>query len=437
MASKLTQEYVLNFLKDYNFYVSDGFIYKNSSIPIDFFDKNNYWYHLSFWSLKGILFDGYNPSPFHADNPHTVENIQMWIKNENKNFKLISSQYIHNSKKLEFVCNDCGRQFYRTLPEIFKRDYCYYCKGTRWDISRDVPEILELYQLGNTMDEISNKLNICKTKISKVLKDNNIKIKNTVEYKSSQDLVTQRKYYCNENIFENIDSHDKAYWLGFLFADGNVSVPKGKNGGTKGIRIELSLKEEDYYHLRNFSSFLESNYPVKKKIVKLLGKEFIAYRVSIGSVKMGKDLISHGCVPNKSLVLEYSKDLDDEYFGSFLCGYFDGDGCLAHHIYHYGNNTAISDIISILGTFELLSVIDNKLESLGIKTRRGVVKSHSKAFMLEISNFSHVDFYNLIYNKSSYLLGRKLEKFREMLDHRERDYDISPIAKLAKLIMED
>ena len=44
----------------------------------------------------------------------------------------------------------------------------------------------------------------------------------------------------DNTIFEKIDSEEKAYWLGFLEADGCLHSGKGD------YRIELGLKEEDY-----------------------------------------------------------------------------------------------------------------------------------------------------------------------------------------------
>ena len=169
-----------------------------------------------------------------------------------------------------------------------------------------------------------------------------------------------------------------------------------------------------------------------EKIKKLNGKEFVSYRICVGSVKMGEDLISHGCVPRKSLNLKYPEDLNDEYFGSFLCGYFDGDGCLS---YTNKDTKNFCNYVSIMGTEEFLSVVDKKLNAIGIKTGNGVYKSKSSAFILRISNYSHSDFYNLIYNKSSYMLCRKFDKFRDMLNDRNKDFDISEVAKLANLIM--
>jgi hypothetical protein len=46
-----------------------------------------------------------------------------------------------------------------------------------------------------------------------------------------------RRYELNENYFDVIDSHDKAYILGFLFADGCNNPKK--------YTISISLQEED------------------------------------------------------------------------------------------------------------------------------------------------------------------------------------------------
>lgn len=49
-------------------------------------------------------------------------------------------------------------------------------------------------------------------------------------------------------IFENIDTEEKAYWLGFLYADGCV--------GSKESKVELSLAEKDLRHMEKFRSFI-------------------------------------------------------------------------------------------------------------------------------------------------------------------------------------
>ena len=45
---------------------------------------------------------------------------------------------------------------------------------------------------------------------------------------------------CESDFFENIDSEEKAYFLGFLMADGNVYVRKQSQPC---IRLEISVKD--------------------------------------------------------------------------------------------------------------------------------------------------------------------------------------------------
>jgi hypothetical protein len=58
------------------------------------------------------------------------------------------------------------------------------------------------------------------------------------------------KHNCNEDYFEKIDSCEKAYWLGLLFADGYVRKRKQFNGKHKqGGIVGISLKNGDEYLL--------------------------------------------------------------------------------------------------------------------------------------------------------------------------------------------
>ena len=70
----------------------------------------------------------------------------------------------------------------------------------------------------------------------------------------------------NEHIFDTIDTEEKAYWLGFLFADGNVS--KRDNC------FEMSLAEKDKEHLEKFNNFINHSRNIKLKKVKLNNKVF-------------------------------------------------------------------------------------------------------------------------------------------------------------------
>jgi hypothetical protein len=118
----------------------------------------------------------------------------------------------------------------------------------------------------------------------------------------------------NIDIFQNIDTEEKAYWLGFLYADGCVHSQENK--------IELGLAEKDYEHLNKFRNFLQ----IKNKIAYRDSTK--SYRLSFRSKKSKQDLIALGYIPCKSLLLHFpnSQQVPDYLIKHFIRGYFDGDG---------------------------------------------------------------------------------------------------------------
>lgn len=122
----------------------------------------------------------------------------------------------------------------------------------------------------------------------------------------------------NQNIFFKIDTEEKAYWLGFLYADGCV------RSGEQDNQIELSLQEKDYEHLVKFRKFIGNEnaiaYREKQK----------AYRYCFRSKQIKNDLIKLGCTPKKSLTLTFptKEQVPDNLLRHFVRGYTDGDGCL-------------------------------------------------------------------------------------------------------------
>jgi hypothetical protein len=73
-------------------------------------------------------------------------------------------------------------------------------------------EILNQRKIGTTEKEISAKFGISLRQYYNLLKLNNIEKRPKVS-----------KFNFNEDYFESIDTEDKAYFLGFIVADGSVS----------------------------------------------------------------------------------------------------------------------------------------------------------------------------------------------------------------------
>lgn len=119
-----------------------------------------------------------------------------------------------------------------------------------------------------------------------------------------------------EFIFKNIDTKEKAYWLGFLAADGYV--PKDRNM----VRINVSSKDEDL--MDSFIKFVGGNEKDKKYHVNKSNNKMVVY--SLSNKIISSDIRSKGIVSPKSnrdiFVILKSIRLQK----AFLLGLYDGDG---------------------------------------------------------------------------------------------------------------
>ena len=120
-----------------------------------------------------------------------------------------------------------------------------------------------------------------------------------------------RKYHFNENYFNELKTHEQAYILGFIYADGY----------NRGDCLELDQIGERIDILEKINKALNSEYPIRSYSPNL-------YRLTFNSVQLCSDLTKLGAVKNKSLVLKFPNFIPDELMSSFILGYFDGDGCV-------------------------------------------------------------------------------------------------------------
>ena len=126
-----------------------------------------------------------------------------------------------------------------------------------------------------------------------------------------------KMYHYNKNYFDIIDTFDKAYWLGFIAADGNIRKDLLK------LRIELNI--QDIEHLKKFRSYIEGDMPIREWI---RPNNHSCY-IEINCKHLNIELSKYGIVPNKSLILDINWNLiPKDLYKFFIRGYFDGDGSL-------------------------------------------------------------------------------------------------------------
>lgn len=124
----------------------------------------------------------------------------------------------------------------------------------------------------------------------------------------------------NHDYFSVIDMPEKAYWLGFMYADGNIT--RQQNG-----RKVVSFAQKDRAVLEKFQTALSCGYAIGRctKYSSRHDKTYEWFRVCIYSDKLFDDLHRQGCIETKSLVLSVPNPAL-EFPSHFIRGYNDGDG---------------------------------------------------------------------------------------------------------------
>ena len=197
-------------------------------------------------------------------------------------------------------------------------------------------------------------------------------------------------------IFETIDTEEKAYWLGFLYADGSV--------GSTDNRIELGLAEKDLKQIEKFRDFIG----IPNKISYRPNTK--SYRYAFKSVPCKADLIKQGCVPKKSLILRFPTEdqVPKNLIRHFIRGYFDGDG--------WFTNTPECFQVGIIGTEDFIKgflnsiEIENKNNKIFDVHRKDGAKRYVFGAYQDVLNFL-----NWIYKDSNVYLNRKYEHYLDFI----------------------
>ena len=218
------------------------------------------------------------------------------------------------------------------------------------------------------------------------------------------DVSIRRQYKINENYFDIIDTPNKAYILGFLYADGgNTSNYKKKR-----YCITIILQESDSQILYDIKNEIGYEAPIKFR-------EYNGCKTAtldICNKHMVLKLHECGVIPNKTLTLQFPKWLNEELYPHFIRGYFDGDGCITHN----SRKTCPQISASIVSTIDMCNSIASIIkDTCRINTHVYDVGHEDcnksiKTFMI-VGNTQCKKFLDYIYQDSYLKLQRKYEKY--------------------------
>lgn len=261
-------------------------------------------------------------------------------------------------------------------------------------------EVLRLYfEEKLTISEIHKKINLGKCSIGKLLEE--------VGGGRNAQEAGIKTYSCNEDYFKEINTPEKAYWFGFIAADGNLYNKK--------LQICLAPKDENHLHL--FCERIGYN--------GVLINDGRGKRLVIARKKIHDDLINHGMEINKTLKInEHLFDkIPEKYIPAAMLGYFDGDGSFPISTPRIRNHKKVSYLeFSIVGNEGFLSFFKKRLEMEGIscsdvKKDKRTKQTHFFYTRLnkERANLLY-DFFYKGENSSKDFLDRKRKRLTLVLD---------------------
>jgi hypothetical protein len=205
---------------------------------------------------------------------------------------------------------------------------------------------------------------------------------------------THRKYAVDETFFDVIDTEAKAYWLGFLTADGTI----GDN------HITLGLQEQDVPHLHKFTDSLQSNHPIDLRESSIKGKTYRYGQVHIGSMRLALALRQLGVGERKSFVVCPCELIPDGLLPHYWRGVFDGDGfIISARSREVG---AMKWSIGLVGNVAMVKGFDAFVQQY-VKTQ-AVIRPHSRIFMIRYEGVAvPQSVIRLLYRDATISLDRK------------------------------
>lgn len=194
------------------------------------------------------------------------------------------------------------------------------------------------------------------------------------------------KYDIDDNFFKQINTEAKAYLLGWIISDGNISK--------SGFRITIHRKDEEC--LNKLKNIICKNIPIKKEKNNMVS-------IAINSKEISSDLcklleISPG---KKSHTVKMPILCNKELQLACIRGVFDGDGSINDPIKNKKNYPTVN-----------ISTSSTKLREQIINFINIPTYENNTSNYISWSNNSALDFLDLIYKNATIYLKRKYNLYK-------------------------
>lgn len=176
----------------------------------------------------------------------------------------------------------------------------------------------------------------------------------------------------DENYFENIDSPNKAYFLGFITGDAHIA----KDGS-----LLIELKDTDIEILETFKKELKSDHKIFfrersvdiNKISKIT--TYKSCNIKIMREKFIRDLRKHGINNSKSLICKIPDTVPLNLINNYIRGLFDSDGWWNIQESKYNTDSIffgfVSSVESFIEEVQNILIKECNLNKVKIESRPG------------------------------------------------------------------
>lgn len=262
----------------------------------------------------------------------------------------------------------------------------------------DAKPMIDMYNSCKNIKIVAQSFGYCPATMSRILRENGVLTKKN------------NKIHCDEDFFKIIDTEKKAYWLGFLYADGYISTRKiGQDV------FGICLKSDDIEHISKFKHDIHANTNIHTYIGSGYNSTGEYSRILIASQKSVDYLKKDGVIEHKTLKLKFPSSLivPPYLLRHFIRGYLDGDGSISYYINSY-NKRAYT--IGFVGTSDMITGIANYF---GKPNLRQTIKNN--AYQINIGgNIQVKNILTELYANATVYLTRKYERYIELLKYTER-----------------
>ncbi|WP_222913477.1 hypothetical protein [Natrinema sp. SYSU A 869] len=126
----------------------------------------------------------------------------------------------------------------------------------------------------------------------------------------------------DESYFQQIDSVEKSYWLGALFARSSLQ----KNGQTDNKALNVGRAESKDYFVREFATAIESEYQINKHSKEDAPNQQDTVQLHISNPNFVENLISAGYPLSDDDIAGFPSFKKSEYRSAFVRGYLESAG---------------------------------------------------------------------------------------------------------------